>query len=82
MQENPARSGTSIAPGCLFGLPVPLSSVKNQTLPNNMETKFSHEGPKAQSLMNAKCRVQNAKVKIKGYEIMARSHAAILQFAF
>jgi hypothetical protein len=32
--------------------------------------------------MNAKCRVQNAEVKIKGYEIMARSHTAILQFAF
>jgi hypothetical protein len=36
-----------------------------------METKFSHEGSKAQSLMNAKCRVQNEKVEMKGYEIMA-----------
>ena len=42
----------------------------NQSLPK-METKFSHEGSKAQSLMNAKCRVQNGKVKIEGYEIMA-----------
>jgi hypothetical protein len=47
-----------------------------------MKIKFSHEGSKAQRLMNAKCRVQNGKVKIKGYEIMARGHTAILQFAF
>ncbi len=36
-----------------------------------METKFSLEGSKARSLMNAKCRVQNAKIKMKGHEIMA-----------
>jgi hypothetical protein len=36
----------------------------------------------AQSLMNAKCRVQNAKVKMKGCKIMASGHTAILQFAF
>jgi hypothetical protein len=42
----------------------------NQSLPK-METKFTHEGSKTQSLMNAKCRVQHGKVKIKGYEIMA-----------
>jgi hypothetical protein len=35
-----------------------------------MEAKFSH-GSKARSLMNAKCRVQNAKGKMKGHEIMA-----------
>ncbi len=47
-----------------------------------METKFGHEGPKTQSLMNVKCKVQNEKVKIKGYEIMDKVHTAILQFAF
>src|SRR3990170_1110378 len=36
----------------------------------------------AQSLMNAKCRVQNAKVKLKAYKIMAQGHTSILQFAF
>jgi len=32
--------------------------------------------------MNAKCRVKNAEVKMKGYKIMAEGHTAILQFAF
>jgi hypothetical protein len=32
--------------------------------------------------MNAKCRVQNAKVKMKEHEIMAKGHTAILHFAF
>jgi hypothetical protein len=32
---------------------------------------FYHKDTKTRSLMNAKCRVQNEKVKIKGYEIMA-----------
>ena len=32
--------------------------------------------------MNAKCRVQNAKVKMKEYKLMAQGHTAILQFAF
>jgi hypothetical protein len=39
-------------------------------------------GTETQSLMNAKCRVQNAKVKMKGCEIMAGGHTEILQFAF
>jgi hypothetical protein len=34
------------------------------------------------NVMTAKCRVQNVKVKIKGYKIMASGHTAILQFAF
>jgi hypothetical protein len=36
----------------------------------------------ARGPMNEKCRVQNAKVKMKGHKIMAIGHTAILQFAF
>jgi len=37
---------------------------------------------KARGLINAKYRVQNAKVKMRGYKIMAEGHTEILQFAF
>jgi hypothetical protein len=39
-------------------------------------------GTETRSLMNAKCRVQNAKVKMREYKIMAGGYAEILQFAF
>jgi len=34
------------------------------------------------SFKNAKCRVQNAKGKMKEYKIMAKGHTTILQFTF
>jgi hypothetical protein len=40
---------------------------------NNKAEKnaIRHEDTKAQSLMKAKCKVQNVKVKVKEYKIMA-----------
>jgi hypothetical protein len=35
------------------------------------KTTNRHEDTKAQSLMKAKCKVQNVKVKVKEYKIMA-----------
>jgi len=32
--------------------------------------------------MNVECKVQNAKIKMKKYKIMATGHTTILQFAF
>jgi hypothetical protein len=39
-----------------------------------------HEGTKTRILMNAKCRVQNVKVKMKEYKILAYGQASILHF--